>query len=64
MKKKQIRTMEKRRGTKKQYKASMKKRRCESYSGRKLGTLTHKSNKDYDRNREKTSLRKEAEEAE
>ena len=49
----------KREGTKKHYKEAMQKRRCRSFLNQKLGTVTHKTDKDYDRQKEKSSLRKE-----
>ena len=47
---------QKRKGTKKQYEESMKKRRVKSFLGQKLGTQTHASEKDYNRAREKKRL--------
>lgn len=59
MNRKQQTALLKRSGTKKQYKEAMQKRRCRGFLNQKLGTVTHKTDKDYDRQREKSSLRKE-----
>ena len=49
----------KRKGTKKQYKEAMQKRRVKSFLNQKLGTQIHDSGRDYSRTREKDRLRKE-----
>lgn len=59
MNRKQQTALLKQSGTKKHYKEAMQKRRCRSFLNQKLGTVTHKTAKDYDRQREKSSLRRE-----
>ncbi len=62
MKEKDISTLAKRRGTKKQLKKQAQKKRVTDFLNQNLGTITHKSEKDYDRGREKEKLRKDIEE--
>ena len=57
-------TLTKRKGTKKQVKEQAQKKRVKSFLNQNLGTVTHKSEKDYDRNREKAKLRKEVADSE
>lgn len=59
MNRKQKTVLLKRAGTKKHYKKAMQKHRCRSFLNQKLGTVTHKTAKDYDRQKEKSSVRKE-----
>jgi len=64
MKEIDITTLAKRRGTKKQVKEQAQKKRVNDFMDQKLGTITHRSEKDYDRNREKEKLRKDIDESE
>lgn len=59
MNRKQETAFLKKAGTKKQYKAAMQQSRCRSFLNQNLGTVTNKTEADYDRRREKASLRKE-----
>ena len=57
-------TLAKRKGTKKQVKEQAQKKRVKSFLNQNLGTATHKSERNYDRNREKAKLRKEVADSE
>ena len=63
MNKNEERIVQKRRGTEKQVRALLQKKRVKSFLQQRLGTITHKSDKAYDRKREKASLRREIENA-
>ena len=51
-------------GTKKQVREQAQKKRVKSFLNQNLGTVTHKSERDYDRSREKAKLRKEVADSE
>ena len=59
MNRKQETAIFKRTGTKKHCKEALQKHRSRSFLNQKLGTVTHKTDKDYDCQKEKTSLRKD-----
>ena len=51
----------KKKGTKKQYREVMQRRRVKSFLNQKLGTQTHASKKEYSRRRDRELLQKEQE---